>query len=476
MLGSRARLRRNRTEAATLVGLLLLLAWIPIPHAGYLDQSRGLLAVASFALLLFWLLIVGPSVEGAARTLKDNRTVLFLLAGWLLFHLIQIMPLPPWLLTVLNPQGLADYRATGLVDQNTWLPISVDVGTTLKAFLNAAAYAVLFVLALLLANSRRRIQVILTAIMLVVVAEAIWGMLDQSLSRYANARASGTFHNPNHFAGFLELGLGACIGLLIAGHGDHDNGRKTLRGKVVGLIDWLFSRRLLLYTISLILIAALLQSGSRAGFFAFGASLILIAVIDSARLLKGGRPDREKVRAGKRRLLAAFALLLIVAISLGAGDRLLNRIQSAAHHRDDRAFYRQGTQAMFLDAWPAGFGAGVWPYAFEAYRPSASYEWRSVPHAHNEYLQLLAEQGLAGFVLLAGMLMAALLRIARSATIRSSMFARGVSLGVLLGACSLLIHSWWDYQFHIPANAAYFFIMLALGLKAAGIKRLDSNR
>ena len=471
MPGSRAALRRNRAETVTMVGLLLLLAWIPIPYAGYLDQSRGVLVMASSALLLFWLLAVGVWAEGAAHALKDNRAILFLLAGWLLFHLIQVMPLPPWLLTILNPEGLADYRAAGLAGQHTWLPISVDVGATLKAFLNAAAYAALFVLTLLLANSRKRIQIIVTAIMLIVTIEAIWGMLDQSLSRYANTRASGTFHNPNHFAGFLELGLGACIVLLIAGHGKYHNKSRTLRSKTVELIDWLFSRRLLLYAISLILIAALLQSGSRAGAFAFGVGLILIAVVDGMRSLKARRRGLSKARIGKRRLLVAFVMLLIVAISLGAGDRLLKRIQGAAQQKNDRVLYRQGTEAMFLDAWPVGFGAGTWPHAFEAYRPAASYEWRRVPHAHNEYLQMLAEQGVTGFVLLSGMLIAALLRIARSVTMRSSTFERGLSLGVLLGVFSLLIHSWWDYQFHIPGNAAFFFILLALGLKAGGVQQ-----
>jgi hypothetical protein len=38
-----------------------------------------------------------------------------------------------------------------------------------------------------------------------------------------------------------------------------------------------------------------------------------------------------------------------------------------------------------------------------------------------------------------------------------------MSFACIMGVTSILIHSWVDFNLQIPANAAYFMVVLALG-------------
>jgi hypothetical protein len=40
---------------------------------------------------------------------------------------------------------------------------------------------------------------------------------------------------------------------------------------------------------------------------------------------------------------------------------------------------------------------------------------------------------------------------------------RGMSFACIMGVTSILIHSWVDFNLQIPANAALFMVLLALG-------------
>jgi hypothetical protein len=40
---------------------------------------------------------------------------------------------------------------------------------------------------------------------------------------------------------------------------------------------------------------------------------------------------------------------------------------------------------------------------------------------------------------------------------------RGMSFACIMGVVAILIHSWVDFNLQIPANAALFVVLLALG-------------
>ena len=79
-------------------------------------------------------------------------------------------------------------------------------------------------------------------------------------------------------------------------------------------------------------------------------------------------------------------------------------------------------------------------------------------HAHNDWLQALAEGGLLGAVLIA------MLALPLLGTLRRSLFgAKGVlATGIAAGVTAILLHGIVDFNFHIPANLATAAVLAGL--------------
>jgi len=84
-------------------------------------------------------------------------------------------------------------------------------------------------------------------------------------------------------------------------------------------------------------------------------------------------------------------------------------------------------------------------------------------HAHNDYLQFAAEFGLPGLAMLAAIVLLSLWQAARAQLERHDRMLRGLGCGVLMAIVALLIHSAVDFNLQIPANAATFVVILAMG-------------
>jgi O-antigen ligase len=84
-----------------------------------------------------------------------------------------------------------------------------------------------------------------------------------------------------------------------------------------------------------------------------------------------------------------------------------------------------------------------------------------IDYAHNDYLQALAETGLVGAVFIASAL-ALFLRLAFRDLPHAASDGGWIRLGAALGCCGLLVHSFFDFNLHIPANAAWFAVLAGL--------------
>ncbi len=122
---------------------------------------------------------------------------------------------------------------------------------------------------------------------------------------------------------------------------------------------------------------------------------------------------------------------------------------------------------MFKDTWQiflhnpwAGTGLGTLETVYPRY--ASYYDGRRVEHAHNDYLELLAEMGwpggLCGLAFLVILFRSALpnLRSARSPVSRS------FYSGAVAACVGLLVHSFVDFNLHIPSNALLFLLLACL--------------
>jgi O-antigen ligase len=244
----------------------------------------------------------------------------------------------------------------------------------------------------------------------------------------------GPYVNRNHFAGFAELVLPMALVPLLLGRVRRE------RLFIVGML-------------AIIPLGALLLSASRGGIISLGAELAFLALVVVLRRT-GGR----NVLAGGTVLLVAFLMVSWLGV-----NQVLSRfssLQTLEMREDKRASMRLGTWRIFLDHPVLGSGLGTLQQVYPRYE--TLYDGKIVNHAHNDYLEALAETGMVGGLCCAWfvvMLFIGALRLLQSG---DNSFAGTLRLCGWTGCWGLLVHSLVDFNLHIPANLLLFLLMSLL--------------
>jgi len=258
----------------------------------------------------------------------------------------------------------------------------------------------------------------------------------------------GPYVNPDHFAGLLEM-LAPVAVFYILGR------RETLS---VESLVWRVSAATLA-------IASLLLSGSRAGLLALSAEIL----IATSALRRGG----ARTTLGRRLLMAAgFSLFASVVLFAYVDPGWVARKLGSVAHVDrawaDWAGFRKSlaldSLRMCHDHPVLGVGLGNFETAFPQYQSFPSDLW--FDHAHNDYLEAVAETGLVGALLIISAL-ALFIRLAfKDWALRLRSQDNWIRLGAAIGCCGILVHSFLDFNLHIPANAAWFAVLAGIATSA----------
>ena len=244
----------------------------------------------------------------------------------------------------------------------------------------------------------------------------------------------GPYVNRNHFAGFAELVIPVALVPLVLGKVRRE------RWFTVGLL-------------ALFPLGALFLSASRGGIISLAAELALLSLLLILRRTRG-----KHVLAGAVVLLFAFMLVSWLGVR-----QILERfssMQSLEVTSGKRASMRLDTWHIFREHPWTGTGLGTLQTVFPPYE--TLYDGKVVNHTHNDYIEALAETGIAGAACCAWFLGALFFSSLRRVLLQDKSFSAALHLSGLVGCTGFLVQSLVDFNLHIPGNALLFFLMANL--------------
>jgi len=267
----------------------------------------------------------------------------------------------------------------------------------------------------------------------------VWGF--ERPSAY-QGRASGTFYCPNHLAGFLEMIMPITLALTVTG-----------RVKPV--------TRILLAYATLVSLAGIAATQSRGGWIATAAALMVLFLF--------------LIRSKGQRWIAVVMLVVMTAVGSWLYTRSVAyrtaQTYLSGHERDIRLRLWVSGLKMWKEAPWTGIGPDHFDYRFRQYREPVDKTQMRPGRMHNDYLNTLVDYGVIGLLLILlpiGVGIWSVFRCWRHVQRGENDLGprksnrTAIVLGTSAGLAALLVHSFLDFNMHIPANALIATVLLAL--------------
>jgi O-antigen ligase len=247
----------------------------------------------------------------------------------------------------------------------------------------------------------------------------------------------GPYVNHNHYAGLMEMLTPFLLVLAVS--------RFTYG-----------TRKVAVTVIAAIMAGTIFLCGSRGGMLAFALQAVLLVVLL--------RPRQED---WKRHLLLGIGLAAMIGILVWIGGNELTR-RLASIHSEARQELTGGVRLtidrdclrMWRERPVVGWGLGTFPVVYPQFR--SFYTNFFVNQAHNDYLQLLTETGLAGFAIAIWFLVLTFRHAWAKLDNWTETAGGSLTVAALLGCVGILVHSFLDFNLQIPANAAMFYVLCAI--------------
>lgn len=316
--------------------------------------------------------------------------------------------------------------------------VAGEADITLDLFSIAAA---VLVCALMLADSLRPDPIRWYWQAMVMVAAfpiALTGLKEKLINYFVlknpTWRIFATFFNPNPLGGYLAMNIPVALSAAVA-----------------AARRW---RRALWAVAAALLVLALLPTYSKGALVGLMAAMVVWAVLIARA---SANPRRNLCIALGSFALLGVAALVTLAVSSSLRARVFGMLGSESASNMFRVLTWKSTLMMAADHLWLGIGPGAFKHAFPRYAIVGYVE-----AAHENYLQILAEQGVLGaaaFLWLMGAVLFTGLRAVRRAP---SLGEKALSIGALGAVTVLLVHSLFDYDWYIGAIGLNFWLLAGL--------------
>ena len=426
--------------------VFLLVCLVPVFGTvlfGAVDNTTWIIITMLWlAMILLWF---GETWKGGGMLLNTSPLQLPLI-GLMLIGLVQLLPIGGGLGPDVN------VPVSGA--------LSMDPYATRFFLARLIVYIVFFAACLTFINHERRLKRTVLLVIIFGAAMAFFGIMQRlanpegiyGMRETPQSIPFGPFVNQHHFAAFMQMTAGAALGLLF--------GKRTTRDK-----------KILLAIAVVIMGVATVLTSSRGGLLGFISTLAFVTVLSflSGRWSdqRNGGPAAGTLQRNVAMGAGAVAIIAVVfgvALFIGGNDSLLRGIGAGTENdiSNGRAHFWPIALRIFFEHPVIGAGFDAFGAAFSKFDT-----WNGllrVEQAHNDYLQILADSGIAGFACIAAFIYLLFRKgLAGIASGRNG-FRKDAAIGALAGCFGILIHSFFDFPLRTPSNAFFFLLIAAIAV------------
>jgi len=384
--------------------------------------------------------------------IEKSKLLFFIFAVFVSYSLIQLVPLPPSIWTALPGREVIveSYQLIGKPLQ--WQPISMAPEKTIFSIANFLPSIAIYFLVVYWSDRQEK-------------DIAIWGFLafatftvllgfvqialpDGPLHFYQitnETLAVGFFSNSNHQATLLLMAIPFVFALLCNSLRENGSSRGTFGSATV-----------ITLFILLTLIVGLIKNSSIAGY----VLMILIVALSSILFLKSIR-SRSNLKTSLLLLVAVpfFGVIFYDASHSVIGLQAISEKISISGEMSRGHAYLQ-TLEIIPNYLMIGAGLGSFPDIYKLYEATDGVSSVFLPHAHNDYLEILLDMGLLGGAIVVGFIFwwaSTFLKLLRNGK-TSSTVAKAASLAVMI----VILHSFVDYPLRTIAISTLFSFSISL--------------
>ena len=420
-------------------------------------SSRSVLgdfALQALAPLLIAFAIVSRATVDQTR---NSRALLWLLGAWLLLILLHLVPLPPGLWGTLPGREIVveGYRVLGF--PLPWLPLSMAPYDSLRSL---GALLVPAAVLLMILRVRQNEVWIAATIVIGVMAGVTMGALQvggggpgQSpwyLYEITNVGAVGFFANSNHMGSLLLAAFPFAVALIARRQMSRSGRGLAAPMAILGAAGCL-----------LIAVGVALNRSLAA------LALFVPVVFASILLLRQGSKYKRWVAPA-----SIVAIIACLAVLTGTG------LRAELSGGDTSSFVTRAemwsrTARLIADSFPFGTGIGSFPSVYVLTEDPTAVGLTYINHAHNDFLEIGLETGLAGFLLLGvsfAWWLATAVNVWRSPS--SGEFSRAATIA----SGALILHSVVDYPLRTGALSAVLAACLGMMAIAQSQSRQEWSR
>lgn len=380
----------------------------------------------------------------------------------LLLMVIQIIPLPVFIVKYLSPSAYEVYRPIIEFTGSQFIPLSVHQKMTLEEFIRIGSFFLFYFLTVQILQDNSKLQITVKLVVYLAIGIAVIAILQKLSSTSqiywfrpspAGTNSMGPWVGRANYCGFMEL-LCPLILSLYFFYRPRVKYKETLRMKVVSFFSMPGMNNHLLLAVGFVLVCvSVFLSMSRGGIVSLCLALMLFIYMHSSR--------------SKDTTLLSTSFIVgcvVLAVAWFGWQPILNRFKntvvSVIDVKEGRFDLWGDTLELIKDYWATGSGFGTYMDIFPSYKTMA--DDLIYDHAHNEYLELLTDGGVAGIVFASWFVVAVVLKGLKILKKRRDNFAALVSFGVISGVVGFLVHCFADFNMHNGAVALYFFFSCGL--------------